>query len=231
MAIGIDINQIKKINENYKESEIYINLSKKKFQLCIKRIFDFLFSLILIFLLSPLMLIIAIVIKLDSPGRVIYKQERVTQYKKTFSILKFRTMVSNADKLGTLVTIKNDSRITRIGKYLRKLKLDELPQLINILRGEMSFVGTRPEVLKYVKLYTKEMNETFYLPAGVTSLASIKYKDENTLLENSKNSDEIYMEIILPEKMKYNLQYMKDFNLFLDIKLIFMTILNVFFRR
>lgn len=227
--ISMDVNQIKKINKNFNSSPIYCSLSKKKLQIFIKRVFDILLSFILIVLLSPLMLGIAIFIKIDSPGSILYKQERVTQYKRIFLIYKFRTMVVNADKTGSLVTVKNDSRITRVGNILRKFKLDELPQLFNIIKGEMSFVGTRPEVLKYVNAYTPDMYETFYLPAGVTSLASIKFKDENTLLESGDNTDEIYINKILPEKMKYNLEYLANFSILLDIKLIFMTVAKVLF--
>ena len=146
--------------KNEKVKEYYDILSKKKISLVIKRIFDIIVALILLILLSPIILILAIMIKIDSKGPVFYRQERITTYGKIFRIFKFRTMVQNADKVGTLVTVGNDSRITRVGKLIRKVRLDELPQLINVLKGEMTFVGTRPEVKKYVDKYTEEMKAT-----------------------------------------------------------------------
>ena len=176
----------------------YEALCRKKAQLIIKRMFDLILSCVLIVLLSPVMLILAVAIKLDSPGTVMFRQVRVTQYGKEFRIFKFRTMVQNAQQLGTQVTVKGDSRITRMGHLLRKCRLDELPQLFNILLGEMSFVGTRPEVPKYVSRYTPEMMATLLLPAGVTSQASIQYKDEDRLLENAQDADKTYVEQVLP---------------------------------
>ena len=192
-----------------------------------KRIFDFTVALIAIIILSPLYLILALSIKLDSEGPVFYRQERVTTYGRKFRIFKFRTMVVNADKIGTLVTVNRDPRITRVGAFLRKFRLDETPQLINILTGDMSFVGTRPEVQKYVDRYTDEMNATLLLPAGVTSLASIFYKDEDKLLSVSENADNTYVDEVLPGKMAYNLAYIEKFSFFYDIKLMIMTVLAV----
>ena len=163
--------------------EYYDILSKKKHSLKLKRCFDVVTALIMLICFSPIMLVISAAIVLDSPGGVFYRQERVTQYGKMFRIHKFRTMVSNADKIGTQVTVENDSRITKIGSILRKYRLDEMPQLVDILEGNMSFVGTRPETKKYVKAYTPEMRATLLLPAGITSEASIRYKDEAKLLE------------------------------------------------
>lgn len=205
----------------------YEALCRKKAQLIIKRIFDLILSCVLIVLLSPVMLILAVAIKLDSPGTVMFRQVRVTQYGKEFRIFKFRTMVQNAQQLGTQVTVKGDNRITRMGHLLRKCRLDELPQLFNILLGEMSFVGTRPEVPKYVSRYTPEMMATLLLPAGVTSQASIQYKDEDRLLENAQDADKTYVEQVLPGKMEYNLKSILEFSLWKDFKTMIDTVVAV----
>lgn len=205
----------------------YDALYQKKGQLAAKRVFDFLLALILLIVLSPIMLILALAIKLDSKGTVMFRQVRVTQYGKEFRIFKFRTMVSDAQKLGTQVTVQGDARITRMGRLLRRCRLDELPQLLNILRGEMSFVGTRPEVPKYVLQYTPQMQATLLLPAGVTSRASIEYKDEDRLLADAENADQTYIEQVLPGKMKYNLQSLLDFSFWQDIKTMFDTVFAV----
>ncbi|MBO6126567.1 MAG: sugar transferase [Clostridia bacterium] len=212
-------------NKFVKKYYDYIILKKKS--LILKRIFDILASLILIIILLFPMIIISFAIKINSKGRILYKQKRVTQYGKEFFILKFRTMHENSDKSGFL-TCNNDKRITKIGKILRKFRLDEFPQLINILLGDMTFVGTRPEVPKYVKKYTDEMLATLILPAGVTSISSINFRNESEYLENSSDPDKIYLEKILPEKMKYNLEYLHNFSFFLDIKIMFLTVLKVF---
>lgn len=223
-----------KLPENLKNEKVkkyYDILSKKKISLVIKRIFDIIVALILLILLSPIILIIAIMIKIDSKGPVFYRQERITTYGKIFRIFKFRTMVQNADKVGTLVTVGNDSRITRVGKLIRKVRLDELPQLINVLKGEMTFVGTRPEVKKYVDKYTDEMKATLLMPAGITSVASIKYKDEDEILDRAKQKgkdiDLAYVEDVLPEKMKYNLKYISKFSFVYDIKVCIDTVIGV----
>ena len=217
--------------KNEKVKEYYDILSKKKISLVIKRIFDIIVALILLILLSPIILILAIMIKIDSKGPVFYRQERITTYGKIFRIFKFRTMVQNADKVGTLVTVGNDSRITRVGKLIRKVRLDELPQLINVLKGEMTFVGTRPEVKKYVDKYTDEMKATLLMPAGITSVASIKYKDEDEILDGAKQKgkdiDLAYVEDVLPEKMKYNLEYISKFSFWYDIKVCIDTVIGV----
>lgn len=205
----------------------YEILRKKRVSLFFKRVFDIVVSALMLVVLSPLFLILAIAIKLDSKGPVFYRQERVTQYGKRFKIHKFRTMVCNADKLGTAVTIENDNRITRVGKKLRGLRLDELPQLLDLLSGNMSFVGTRPEVPKYVERYSPEMQATLLLPAGVTSLASIYYKDEAELLSNADNADKVYVENILPAKMYYNLKAIEKFGFWRDIKTMCMTVFAV----
>lgn len=217
--------------KNEKVKEYYNILSKRKISLVVKRIFDILLSLILLILLSPIILILAIIIKLDSKGPIFYRQERITTNGKVFRIFKFRTMVQNADKIGTLVTVGNDNRITKVGKMIRKVRLDELPQLINVLKGDMTFVGTRPEVKKYVDKYTDEMKATLLMPAGVTSEASIQYKDEDKILakavKNGKDTDTAYIEDVLPEKMKYNLEYIKKFNFWYDVKICVKTVIGV----
>ena len=217
--------------QNDAVSGYYDILKKKKAGLAVKRGFDLMISLIMIVILSPILAVLAVVIKVDSKGPVFYRQERVTTGNRTFRIFKFRTMVQNADKIGSLVTVGNDSRITRVGSKIRKCRLDELPQLINIVKGEMSFVGTRPEVRKYVDCYTDEMMATLLLPAGVTSLASIKYKDEDEIMEEhtarGESPDNAYVKYVLPEKMKYNLEYLKTFSFIGDIKLMFKTVFSV----
>ena len=213
-------------NESVKK--YYDALNRKRFELKIKRLFDIFFSLVLIIILLPIFLVLSLIIVLDSGVPVFYLQSRVTKNLKNFNIIKFRTMVNNADKIGSLVTTDNDCRITRIGKLLRKFRLDELPQLFNILGGSMSFVGTRPEVQKYVDAYNSEMLATLLLPAGVTSTASIEYKDEAELLRASVNVDETYINEILPQKMKYNLEYLENFSLKTDLKIIFNTVFAVF---
>ena len=209
--------------KNEKVKEYYDIISKKKISLVMKRIFDIFFSLVL--------LILAILIKIDSKGPVFYRQERVTTNGKIFRIFKFRTMVQNADQIGSLVTVGNDARITRVGKVIRKVRLDEIPQLINILKGEMTFVGTRPEVKKYVDKYTDEMMATLLMPAGVTSIASIKYKDEDEILDKAvkagKDTDVAYVEDVLPGKMKYNLEYLKQFSVLHDLKICIDTVIGV----
>lgn len=208
----------------------YDRLKKKKVTFFFKRLFDFVMSLCMIVILSPILLLLSILILCTSKGPILYKQKRVTRYGKIFRIWKFRTMVKNADKIGTQVTIQGDPRITKVGKFLRKCRLDELPQLFNILFGQMSFVGPRPEVEKYVNQYQEEMYATLLVRSGVTSLASIRYKDESKLLENAQNADEVYVNEILPEKMKYNYQYLEKINVFYDIALLFQTVIAVLKR-
>lgn len=205
----------------------YDQLKKKEFSLFLKRIFDIVVSLVLIVLLSPLLLVLSILIVLDSEGGVFYRQERVTQYGRKFRIFKFRTMVADADKIGTQVTVSNDSRITRVGSVIRKYRLDEIPQLFNILLGDMSLVGTRPESTHYVKHYAPEMFATLLLPAGVTSEASIKYKDEAELLNKADDVDKVYIEKVLPGKMEYNLESISNFSFIKDIGTMFKTVVAV----
>ena len=205
----------------------YDILSNKKGTLAAKRAFDLVMASFLLIFLSPVMLVIAVAVKLDSKGEIFFRQERVTQYGKIFKIYKFRTMVKDADKLGSQVTTKNDARVTRIGRFLRKYRLDETAQLFNVITGDMSFVGTRPEAVPYAQKYTKEMMATLLLPAGITSEASIRYKDEDILLDVADDIDKIYVEDVLPEKMKYNYQSLRNFSFIKDILTMLKTILVV----
>ncbi len=205
----------------------YEILQKKQISLIFKRLFDIVVSLIMLLILSPVFLILAIAIKLDTEGPVFYRQVRVTQYGKEFRIFKFRTMVNNADKIGSQVTVGGDNRITRVGKVIRECRLDEIGQLLNILGGSMTFVGTRPEVPKYVEKYTPEMWATLLLPAGVTSEASIRYKDEAALLDAAEDIDATYIQDVLPGKMKYNLRSIQEYSFFKDIETMFQTVFVV----
>lgn len=205
----------------------YEKLRKRNINLFFKRLFDIIISGISLILLSPLFLILSIAIKIDSKGPIFYRQVRITQYGKEFKIHKFRSMTVGADK-GSLVTVKNDSRVTKVGKFIRKCKLDELSQLIDVFIGTMSFVGTRPEVKKYVDAYSNEMLATLLLPAGITSLASVKFKDENELLDSALDVDKVYINEVLPIKMKYNLDELPKEGVFHDLKVIFMTLSAIF---
>ena len=209
----------------------YELLRSKSPSLAAKLIFDKLFSILLLLILSPIFLIIAIAVRLDSKGPIIYKQQRITQYGRAFSIFKFRTMVVNADQIGALVTSGNDPRITRSGAILRKYRLDEIPQLVNILKGDMSFVGTRPEVKRYVDRYEDEWYATLLLPAGVTSRASILFKDEDAIISKAtaagKSVDEAYIKEVLPQKMKYNLLALKEFSILSELKTMIDTVIEV----
>ena len=202
-------------------------LNKKRGQLIFKRIFDLLVAIALLLVLAIPMAVIAILIKLDSKGTVLYRQERVTIYGKHFRIHKFRTMVSNADKIGTAVTVGNDSRITKIGARLRHLRLDELPQVFDVISGNMSFVGTRPEAVKYVERYKPEYNATLLLPAGITSEASIRYKDEDKLLNVADDVDGVYVNQVLPEKMKWNLESIQQFSFYRELLTMIRTVFAV----
>lgn len=223
---GMRVKGLNKLSEPFQCDEVrpyYEQLKKKGAALVLKRVFDIVVSLImLVFLILPI-LVIAIIVKCTSKGHVFFRQERVTVYGKHFRIFKFRTMVENAESLGTQVTTDSDSRVTPIGRFLRKYRLDELPQVFNVLGGSMSFVGTRPEVPRYVEQYRPEYYATLLLPAGITSLASIMYKDEEKLLSSAEDADRVYVEQVLPEKMKYNLEYTKNFSFFGDIKLMLKT--------
>ena len=214
-----------------KEVRKYYNiLMKHRMWLKVKRAFDVVVAGIMLAVLIIPMGIIAIAIRLDSQGPVFFRQARVTQYGKIFRIYKFRTMVDNASKLGAAVTVDNDSRITKVGAFLRKYRMDEFPQLFNILAGDMTLVGTRPEVPKYVKKYTKEMYATLLLPAGLTSRTSIAYKDEDKLLGEAvdeESTDNIYINEVLPAKMRYNLESMKHFGVQADASVLWDTFTSV----
>ncbi len=212
--------------QNEAVRKYYDILKKKKGSMFIKRMFDVLVSLIMLIVLSPVFLILAIAIKIDSRGPVFYRQVRITQYNERFRIFKFRSMVQNADR-GSQVTVSGDARITRVGKIVRKCRLDEVSQLIDVLRGKMTFVGTRPEVPKYTEKYTPEMMATLLLPAGVTSRASIYYKDEADLLDAAQDTDKTYIEQVLPGKMYYNIREIENFSFWRDIGTMFMTVFAV----
>lgn len=205
----------------------YEILKKKKISLVLKRCMDLFGGLILLVVLVIPMAVIAVLIKVDSEGPVFYRQERITTYGKHFQIHKFRTMVSNADKIGSAVTVGNDNRITRVGAKLRGCRLDELPQVFDLISGNMSFVGTRPEAVKYVEKYKPEYLATLLLPAGITSEASIRYKDEAKLLDAADDVDKVYVEEVLPGKMKYNLDSIKNFSFLSEIITMFRTVVAV----
>lgn len=208
-------------------SPYYDSLQQKKFQLLLKQIFDYVVALFLFLILAIPMAILAVWIKLDSEGPVFYRQERVTTYGKRFRIHKFRTMVSNADTIGAAVTVSGDARVTKVGKKLRDLRLDELPQVFDVLQGNMSFVGTRPEAIKYVEQYKPEYFATLLLPAGITSEASIRYKDEAKLLDAADDVDKAYIEQVLPAKMKWNLRSIAQFSFTEDLATMFRTVFAV----
>lgn len=219
--------QLPEFMKNDEVRPYYEILKKKKVSLFLKRAMDLIGGIILLVLLALPMIIIAIWIKLDSEGPVFYRQERITTYGKRFKIHKFRTMVNNADKIGAAVTVGNDSRITKVGAKLRGCRLDELPQVLDLISGNMSFVGTRPEAVKYVEKYKLEYRATLLLPAGITSEASIRYKDEAELLDEADDVDRVYVEDVLPGKMKYNLESIKNFSFFGEIVTMFRTVFAV----
>lgn len=204
-------------------------LRKKNFSLFCKRVFDVVVSFVLLLICFIPFCLLAIAIKIDSKGPVFYRQERITQYGKKFRIFKFRTMCDNADQMGAKVTSSNDMRITKVGKFIRKLRIDEVSQLIDVFRGTMTFVGTRPEVGEFVDKYTPEMMATLLLPAGVTSKASIYFKDEDEILEKSElDVSEAYVKEVLPKKMEYNLQAIKEYSFLKEIGIMFKTVIAVF---
>ena len=209
----------------------YDALKKKRISLVFKRLFDISASVILLVILLPVFMLIALAIKLDSKGPVFYRQVRVTRYGERFRIFKFRSMVDDADKKGSAVTVGNDPRVTRVGRFIRKFRLDEICQLIDVLRGKMTFVGTRPEIPKYVEGYTDEMMATLLLPAGVTSEASIFYRNESEMLDSSEDVDKTYVEHILPDKMKYNLRALKSFGFWRDLRIMILTVIAVFVKK
>lgn len=219
-----------KLPDYMKTTEVkpyYDILNQKRFSLLIKRLFDCVTAFVLLVILAIPMMIIAVWIKTDSDGPIFYRQERVTKDGKRFRIHKFRTMVVNADQIGTAVTVDKDKRITRVGEKLRSLRLDELPQVLDVLSGNMSFVGTRPEAVMYVEQYKPEYYATLLLPAGITSEASIRYKDENKLLSVAENADRVYLERVLPDKMRWNLSELRKFSLLHELGTMFRTIAAV----
>lgn len=205
----------------------YDVLAKKRISLVVKRLFDIVAALILLIILAIPMAVVAVLVKLDSPGPIFFRQERVTAYGRKFRIHKFRTMVDRAEEKGTSVTVSGDSRVTRVGKYLRKYRIDEFPQLFDVLANDMSFVGTRPESPKYVERYTKEMRATLLLPAGITNEACIRYKDEAMLLDGVDDVDKAYVEKVLPEKMKWNLLGIREYSFVGEIGTMVRTVLAV----
>lgn len=207
--------------------EYYKILEAKRAGLILKRVIDIFLSLLLIVILALPMIVIAIVIKCTSKGPVIFKQVRVTRYAREFQIYKFRTMTINQNEDSSDITVRNDNRITKCGAFLRKYRLDEFPQLFNVLCGQMSFVGTRPEVPKYVAKYTPQMFATLLMPAGITSVASIEFKDEGSLLSSQKDVESDYIAVILPQKMRFNLEYIRKFSVFFDLRIMIKTVLDV----
>lgn len=188
-----------------------------------KRLFDILASFIGLIIISPVFLVLGIWIKLDSNGPIFYKQVRVGRGNRDFFLYKFRSMRVGADKAGLITVGGRDPRVTRSGYYIRKYKLDEFPQLINVLKGDMSLVGPRPEVRKYVEMYTLEQMHVLDVRPGITDLASIRYRNENELLEKAKDPDKYYIEVIMQDKLRINLEYVKEHSFLYDIKLIFAT--------
>lgn len=223
--------QMPQFMKNHYTLEAVKVLEKKKATLVFKRLFDICLSLILLVILSPVFLVLAICIKLEDGGPIFYRQQRITTYGRVFRIFKFRTMILNADKMGPLVTQDNDSRITKIGKKIRDFRLDEIAQLINVLIGDMTFVGTRPEVQKYVDAYSEEMMVTLLLPAGITSRSSIEFRNEadkiSKWMEQGLTADEAYIQKILPEKMRYNIDYISELSITQDIKVMLQTVFAI----
>lgn len=214
--------------KNAEVKKYYDILKKKKLSRFLKRVFDIIASFLMLILFSPAILVIAVCVKCSSPGPVFFRQRRVTSYGKVFRIFKFRTMRVHNEAGSPLVTVSDDDRITRVGRFLRKYRLDELVQLINVLRGDMSFVGTRPEVVRYVEHYTDEMKATLLMPAGITSLASIRFRAEDEILSQALDPEKMYVEDVLVRKMKYNLEEIEEFGLINDIKIMFLTVFAVF---
>jgi len=196
-----------------------------------KRVFDILMATIGLILLSPLFLLVAVLIKLDSAGPIFFRQERIGKRFRPFLIYKFRTMVENAAQIGTEITYGNDPRITRMGRLLRKTKIDELPQILNVLKGEMSLVGPRPEIRQYVELFQKDYEEILKVRPGISDMASVKYSDEASLLGNARNPGEEYISRVLPDKIRLAKEYIKNSSLVFDLRLIFKTLLKLFERR
>ena len=217
----------KTMQKNDRPMDIADVLARRKPQLIAKRAMDIVLSACALAVLWPLLLLIALAIWIDDPGPVVYRQVRVGRNGKTFRIFKFRSMVMDADKKGLAITVGRDSRITRVGAVLRKTKLDELAQLLNVLFGQMSFVGPRPEVPKYVELYTPYQRQVLLVRPGITDYASIAYRNENDLLAGAPNPETMYIEQIMPDKIELNMKYLREISPLADIRLILKTIVAV----
>ena len=215
------------MNENNKPLDIAAILEKRKLQLVLKRGMDIVISGGALLVIWPVLLLVALAIKIDDPGPVFYRQVRVGRGGKTFRIFKFRTMVVDADKKGLAITVGRDNRITRVGALLRKTKLDELAQLLNVFVGEMSFVGPRPEVQKYVDLYTPYQRQVLLVRPGITDYASIAYRNENDLLAGAQDPEKMYIDVIMPDKIELNMKYLREISPLADLRLIFGTIAAV----
>ncbi|WP_270641863.1 sugar transferase [Paraclostridium sordellii] len=213
--------------ETVKSLNVQKELEDKKFQLIMKRIFDITASVVGLVILSPIFILISIFIKLDSRGPVFFRQIRVGLNKKEFKIFKFRTMVNDAEVKGRQITVGNDNRITNVGYFIRKYKIDEFPQLINVLKGEMSLVGPRPEVPSYVELYDEEQEQVLMVKPGITDYASIEFRNENEILGNSLNPEEEYIENIMPMKIGLNLKYINEISVLTDVKIILNTLVCI----
>ncbi len=205
--------------------EYYRVLKKKNIQLKVKRLFDVIFSALLLLITLPVFLVISIMIVVDSRGGIFFRQKRVTTYGKVFRIHKFRTMQKGAEEEGSIIARDEDDRITRVGRMLRRCRLDELPQLIDVLRGDMSFVGPRPQSVVFVKHFSKDARAVFLVPAGITSETTLQYMNEGELLAGAEDIDEAYIEKVLPEKMRLQLEEIKNFSLLHDLKTLFKTVL------
>ena len=202
-------------------------LGRRRASLAAKRVFDIIASLVILIVTSPFFLLLALAIKLDSRGPVFYRQVRVGRYDRDFRTFKFRTMVQNADKIGLSLTVGRDPRITRVGRFIRKCRLDEFSQLLNVLSGSMSLVGPRPEVRRYVEAYRPAYMATLLVRPGITAPSSIAFKDEDRLLENSSDPERTYIEEVLPPKMKLNLDYLGHISVWGDVKILFQTVAAV----
>jgi Sugar transferases involved in lipopolysaccharide synthesis len=220
----VDFKALPKGMRNKYTKEYLTLLNKRRFSLGAKRAFDIVVSLLILAVCSPFFLLLALAVKIDSRGPVFYRQVRVGRYNQDFKIFKFRTMVQDADKIGPPLTVGDDPRVTKVGRFIRKLRLDEFSQLLNVLGGSMSLVGPRPEVRKYVDVYAPEYMATLLIRPGITATSSIAFKDEDSLLNAAEDPEKVYVEQILPPKMAYNLEYMKNISLLNDIKIMFRTV-------
>ncbi len=226
------VKQFEKLPKDFQNEAVrpyFDYLRTRRGSLFAKRAMDLVVSFILLILMSPFMLAAAVAVKVSSKGPVFYLQKRVGIYGKPFSIYKFRTMVQNADKMGAHVTVgERDPRITKVGHFLRVTRIDEFPQMLNVLKGDMTIIGTRPEVPRYVEKYTDEMKATLLMQPGASGAASIEYSKENEMLKDQADPEQYYIDVILPDKMAINLKYLRSFSVWKDFVLIFRTVLCVF---